>query len=294
MNEMRFSGHDTFHCRQQWLLKGLELIVKEGVTGFNDTEKATTALGVGKNMVQSIHHWLKAFALVNKNQISPIADLIFLENGGYDKYLEDEGSLWLLQYLICKNEVASIFKIIFSEFFKEKVSIEFTETQVLNFIQQKLKNNFQKEASITTLKSDFKAFINSYLILEKNFKTIEDDFNSPLIELNLVSVLERKYNGKDSIYKINKGVKNNIPVSIFGYCLFDANKNNSAVNFKDIRLTLGSYFALSNEGLENLVEQLCQTYPEFIYNDDAGTRQIQIKSKNDNFGIKLLNDYYGL
>ena len=23
---MRFSGHDTFHCREQWLLKGVQLI----------------------------------------------------------------------------------------------------------------------------------------------------------------------------------------------------------------------------------------------------------------------------
>ncbi len=293
MNELRFSGHDTFHCRQQWLLKGLELIVNEGINGFNDIEKSTSVLGVGKNMVQSIQYWLKAFGLTNKSEISTIANLLFLENEGYDKYLEDEGSLWLLQYLICKNEIASIFKIIFSDFFKEKASIEFTETQIINFIQQKLKDNFQKDASVITLKSDFKAFINSYLILEKNFKTIEDDFNSPLIELNLIGIMERKYNGKDSIYKINKGVKN-IPISIFGYCLLDICQNENAINFKDIRISLGSYFALSNEGLEILVEQLCQTYSEFIYNDDAGTRQIQIKSKNQNFGLKLLNDYYGI
>ena len=26
---LRFSGHDTFHCKEQWILKGLQLIKNE-------------------------------------------------------------------------------------------------------------------------------------------------------------------------------------------------------------------------------------------------------------------------
>ncbi|ELI6456076.1 DUF4007 family protein [Flavobacterium psychrophilum] len=29
MNDFKFSGHDTFHCRQQWLSKGIKLIDNE-------------------------------------------------------------------------------------------------------------------------------------------------------------------------------------------------------------------------------------------------------------------------
>ena len=29
-NLLRFSGHDTFHCKEQWLLKGVQLIENQG------------------------------------------------------------------------------------------------------------------------------------------------------------------------------------------------------------------------------------------------------------------------
>ena len=115
---MRFSGHDTFHCKEQWLLKGLQLIENEGnkTESFKDLS-AIPKLGVGKNMVRSILHWLKSFGVVNNNnEISEIGNLIFLVNK-LDPYLENEGTLWLLQYYLCKTNYASIYRLIFSDFF---------------------------------------------------------------------------------------------------------------------------------------------------------------------------------
>ena len=68
MLTLRFSGHDTFHCREQWLLKGLHLIEKKdedlnfegGISNFKENT-AIPELGVGKNMVRSIAHWIRAF-----------------------------------------------------------------------------------------------------------------------------------------------------------------------------------------------------------------------------------------
>ena len=100
MSNLKFSGHDTFHCRQQWLLKGIELIDNEELNGFHDLEGAILNLGVGKNMVLSIQYWLRAFGLIDEEKnLTKIAELIFSEKKGYDRYLEDEGTLWLLQYL---------------------------------------------------------------------------------------------------------------------------------------------------------------------------------------------------
>ena len=80
MNDFKFSGHDTFHCRQQWLSKGIKLIDNEGYTVLNRPEIAISKLGVGKNMVQSIQHWLKSFGLINdKHEILEIANKLFLD-----------------------------------------------------------------------------------------------------------------------------------------------------------------------------------------------------------------------
>ena len=290
MSDFKFSGHDTFFCKQQWLLKGVELVDKEGVEGFSSLEKAIPKLGVGKNMVLSINYWLKSFGLLEGEKLSFIADLIFTGPNAFDKYLEDEGTLWLLQYYICSQNYASIYHIIFRDYFRERVSNEFSETQIVNFIQRKLIETKHREVSENTLRTDFKVFIRSYVSSFSSSKTIEDDYNSPLIELNLISSINR--DNSLTTYKLNKENRADFPLEIFGYCLCDLYGNEKSVQFKDIRETLGSYFVLTNEGLEIIIEKLCKKHPEFIFNDDAGIRQIQLKMKDDNYKYNLLKKYY--
>lgn len=294
MNTLKFSGHDTFHCRQQWLSKGIKLIDNEGYTVLNRPEIAISRLGVGKNMVQSIQHWLKAFGLINdRHEILEISNKLFLNNNnGFDPYLEDEGTLWLLQYKICKVNYASIFNLIFSEYFNDKVSLEFSERQIIQFIEKKLRDNNIREVSSNTLNSDFKVFVKSYATPTKSLKTIEDDFNSPLLELNLISQLSNK-NG-ETVYRINKEVRNTIPVAIFAYCLLDYLDIRKVISHDEVRNTFGSYFCLSSDGLDNLIDLLCSTYPEFIYKNDAGIRQIQIKGITKDYQSNLLESYYGI
>jgi hypothetical protein len=291
MHILKFSGHDTFYCRQQWLLKGTELISNENLNGFFDLEEAILNLGVGKNMVQAIQYWLRAFALVDdEKKLTSIAEMIFSEQVGFDRYLEDEGTLWLLQYLICNTEAASIYKLVFSDYAKERISNEFDEKQILNFIKVKIAETTNRETSDNTLSSDFKVFIQSYFSGVRVAKTLEDDFNSPLIELNLISSISRE-NGVIT-YKLNKENRVDFPLEIFGFCLLEQYGNDVAIQFKEIRETLGSYFVLTNEGLEIIIEKLCLRYSEFVFNDDAGLRQIQVKSKREDFKLQLLQNYY--
>lgn len=295
MSDFKFSGHDTFHCRQQWLSKGIKLIDNEGYTVLNRPEIAISKLGVGKNMVQSIQHWLKAFGLINdKYDILEIANKLFLDDFKFDPYLEDEGTLWLLQYQICKTNYASIFKLIFTDYFNDKASLEFSESQIIQFIEKKLRDNNVREVSINTLSSDYKVFVKSYATPTKSLKTIEDDFNSPLLELNLISQLNSKKSNGETIYRINKEVRNNIPVAILAYCLLDYLDERKDISHDEIRNTVGSYFCLSTDGLDNLIEELCMEYPEFIYKNDAGIRQIQIKGITKEYQNNLLETYYGI
>jgi hypothetical protein len=295
MTNLKFSGHDTFHCRQQWLSKGVKLIENQGYTVFNKTETAISKLGVGKNMVQSIQHWLKAYGLIDEgHQISELGKKFFIEKNGFDPYLEDEGSLWLLQYKICETSYASIFNLIFSEYFNDKVSLEFSESQIIQFIEKKLRDNNVREISPNTLISDFKVFVKSYATPTKSLKTIEDDFNSTLLELNLISQLSTKNSKGEAIYKINREERKTIPIKIFAFCLLDQFKNQSIVSHDEVRNTIGTYFCLSNEGLDNLIEELCETTPEFIYKNDAGIRQIQIKGITKEYQSNLLQSYYGV
>ena len=290
---LRFSGHDTFNCKEQWILKGLQLVENEEDTSIFKETDAISKLGVGKNMVRSIHYWLRAFGMLNDaEKITDVAKNLFVEKK-WDKYLESEGSLWLLQYFLCKTGYASIFKLIFNDYFSDKATLEFSEFQVLNFINRELSKNGQSRVSENTLISDFKVFIRTYASPTKNIKTIEDDFSVPLLSLNLISDTGRKNDKNQNIYRLNKATQKTISPEIFGFCLIDHFELEKAINYDNIMNTIGSYLCLSNDGLDDMIEKLCDSYKNhFSYKSDAGTRQIQIKNVTKEFKTILLQKHY--
>ncbi|WP_417859760.1 DUF4007 family protein [Winogradskyella sediminis] len=290
---LRFSGHDTFHCKEQWILKGLQLVeIQRNRNVFREVE-TISRLGVGKNMVRSIQHWLRAFGLINDDLIpTDFANSLFL-NEALDPYLEYEGSLWLLQYFICHSQYASIYRIIFSEYFLDKATNEFSESQIFRFINKRLKENEQKPVTDKTLESDFKVLIRSYVSPTKNQKTVEDDFNVPLLSLNLISDTGRQNDKGQTVFRVNK-TNQSIPLEIFAYCLLTEFEGELAISFDNVRKSIGSYLCLSNDLLDEMLSQLPQRFNEFVYKDDAGIRQIQIKVNNVEFKNDMLRDYYEL
>jgi hypothetical protein len=290
----RFSGHDTFHCKEQWLLKGIQLVDNQCSGDIFKKSEAIPLLGVGKNMVRSIHHWLRSFGMLDKeNNISDFANMLFLVEG-LDPFLENEGSLWLLQYYLCKVNHSSIFKLIFSSYFSDKATLEFSEFQISNFVNRLLLENEQKEVAVKTLNSDFKVFVRTYVSPAKVEKTIEEDFNAPLLSLNLISDTGRKNKVNQTVYRLNRGVQEGISSEIFAFCLLDEFEGEISVSFDRIRKTIGAFLCLSNEGLELILDKLCEENKEFIYKDDAGIRQLQFKNNSIEFKNEILRRHYGV
>jgi hypothetical protein len=291
---LRFSGHDTFHCKEQWILKGVHLIDNEGSAAvFRDME-CIPKLGVGKNMVRSIQHWLRAFGVLEEtNDISNFGKSLFLVDK-LDPYLENEGSLWLLQYFICKTRYASIYKLIFSDYFLDKATLEFTESQVIKFIKRILSQNKQRPVTDNTLRSDFKVFIKTYVSPLRNDKTVEDDFNAPLLSLNLIHETHRKNSNGENVYMVERKSQPSISAEIFIYCLLFEIEDKNDISLDLIRTTIGSYLCLSNEGIERLIDEVCDKYKEFVYKEDAGIKQLQIKKLNPNFKNNLLKKHYAV
>lgn len=286
---LRFSGHETFHCKEQWLTKGVQLFDYKEVDAFNDDIFAIAELGVGKNMVKSIHHWLKAFGWINTDgEITPIARKIIEK----DIFLENESSVWLLQYHLCKEEYASIFKIIFLDYFADKVTQEFSEKSVINYINRRLQQNGTKSVSENTLSSDFNVFLKTYVAPVKNIKTVEDDFNAPLLQLNLISKTNRRNESGELVYKVNLGEQSSISPYLFMYFISDSFENETVVNLDSIRKILGSFLCLTLDSLENLISQICNLDNRFVYKDDAGIKQLQIKTNTPDFKQDLLSSIY--
>lgn len=89
MFKLTFSGHESFTCRQLWLKKGYDFLSQQ--RRFSDAS-AVVHLGVGKNMVSSIHYWMKSFGLIDGNGELPKIAEYLLADGGRDPYLERPGT----------------------------------------------------------------------------------------------------------------------------------------------------------------------------------------------------------
>ncbi|MFV0158676.1 DUF4007 family protein [Empedobacter falsenii] len=277
----RFSGHDTFHCKQQWLLKGFNN------PNFSTISESIISLGVGKNMVSSVKYWLEAFGITNENNLTEFSNLIFSPEVGLDPYLENEGTLWLLQYKLCQKKYASIFHLLFTEYFDDKVNYEFSEEKVIKFILNKLEINGVKSISENTLSNDFKVLIRTYLSSSKDIKNIEEEFNAPLLELNLIEKIESH---KYILNKINRS----IPLAILGYCILDMaqEQKTKSLKLEEIKRTIGNYFCITNECLEDVLSQLHEVSDVFVYTDHAGIATLDIKQNSEELRNELLNNYY--
>lgn len=277
-----FSGHDSFQCRQLWLKKGYDY-VQEGKS-FND-EDAVVKLGVGKNMVSSIRFWLKAFNIIDSKDIpTEFGNRLFDDENGYDPFLEDETSLWLLHYQLVKNEFASIYSIIFNEFRKEKLF--FNKETFVNYVKRIGERNAELNFNENTVAKDFIVFSNLYKN-DSESKDIEDSFSGILSEIEILK-------SRDKQFFIENTERDNLPALIVLYSIFDNPNYGNSISLNSLEFDLnspGSIFALNRSGLVNKITEIVSEFKDITFTDQAGIKELQFKYKADAYTI--LDTYYG-
>ncbi len=277
---MRFSGHESFHCRHFWLKKGYDF--RQNRT----TEDATVTLGVGKNMVSAISYWSQAFGM-NDTEIS---DYLFHDEKGKDPFLEDIGTLWLLQYQLVKTNHASIYKYVFNEFRKTHLTGRFSVAQLKRSLEHYIDKNNENVAE-KTLDTDLKVFLRNYIRTSKNKRDIEDDLASIFIDLNLVMETA------EGEYQLQLLEREDIPVHIFLFCILDAFNvseiEDRSISFGEIQKEVADAFACNKEGVEKQIEKIQALFPEYlVYKEDAGRKELQVKEGMQS-KWEVLNEYYG-
>ncbi|REA58226.1 DUF4007 domain-containing protein [Dyadobacter luteus] len=281
-----FSGHDSFQCRQLWLKKGYDY-VKEG-KNFNE-EDAVVKLGVGKNMVSSIRFWLKAFNVINNKDVATeFGERLFDDENGYDPFLEDEASLWLLHYQLVKNDFASIYSIIFNEFRKEKLL--FKKETFVNYLKRMGESNPDLNFNENTVGKDFIVFTNLYKSDPEN-KDVEDSFSGILSEIELLKTIGK---GKDEQFYIENTERDSLPEAIILYAILDNPRYSNSISLNSLEFDLnspGSIFSLNRSGLMNKISDIVGSYKDITFTDQAGIKELQFKNKVTAYSI--LDKYYG-
>ena len=286
-----FSGHDSFQCRQLWLKKGYDF-VQEGQS-FN-SEDAVVQLGVGKNMVSAIRYWMKAFNIIDsKDNPTDFGTKLFDEETGYDPYLEDEASLWLLHYQLVKTGLASIYSIVFNEFRKEKLF--FTKETFLNYLKRIQEANPELSFNDNKIAKDFTVFVNMY----KNYNDsndIEDSFSGILSELGMLktSFIQDNNGKKIEQFQIENNERDSLPEAVVLYSILDNLKYGNSISLNSLEFDTNSpssVFALNRSGLVNKIYGIVKEDKNITFTDHAGIKELQFKNKPNAYSI--LDKYYG-
>ena len=292
MKGLKFSGHETFICKQLWLKKGYDFLQKG--YNFNDPD-AVVKLGVGKNMVSSIRFWLKAMNLIDgDNKNTKIAQLI-LDDEGYDPFIEDIGTIWLLHYLLVTTNYASLYQIIFNDFLKGKR--EFSKDTLQNYIKRLSTNKNGSQYNGKTVQNDIKVFVRNYLQSENELKdfNIEDDHAGLFQELGLIKQLNQL--GPDNkvikYYIIEREERTAIPKEIFLYSILANKEITDSVSLNELvsgNNSVGSVFLMNRSGVYQKIEELLHEYSYISFNQTAGVPVLQFDKKPD--PIEVLKNYY--
>lgn len=277
MEKFVFSGHDSFQCKIQWLKKGYDFVINQN--NFNDSEAVIT-LGVGKNMVTAIRHWLRAFDIIDTDQnITEIGHYIFDNDNGIDPYTEDLSTLWLLHYHLVKRRYASIYRMAFVDFHREKN--EFSKIHLQYFIKRCLfEQGLNSQYNENTVKKDIDVLIQNYVVSNNR---VFDDYSVLLLPLDLIKKIDKE------IYTFNYISKQPIDPNILLYTILDY-FGSSSIGFDDL-MELGLIFCLTNSELIEILEQICLLYPDkVVFSDVAGIKELQIKKQIQK--TEALNAYY--
>ena len=161
---MKFRAHDTFFIRKGWLSKGMERIVEKPDLFVDKDENPMDVLGIGSNMVKALRYWLQAVELTSEpNKGKRIQTLTKLGSQIYqkDRYIEELGTLYLLQYKLAKQkEEATAWYFFFNEFSMSEFTREEFVQALQNYI---LMADDGSSVAIRSLNDDFACIINTYL-----------------------------------------------------------------------------------------------------------------------------------
>ena len=282
-----FARHETFHPRYGWLKKGFDLATQD--SGIFNADNATVRLGVGKNMVRSIRYWCNAFKVLENDHPTEFGRQLLSEQG-YDPYLENPASLWLLHWNLLKPTCdAAAWYYTFNllrggEFYAEDL------TEGLQSYQE----NWGKLTADSSLKKDVTCILRMYVEQPATKGLIEDSIDCPFSELGLIHTA-----GESKRYTFRVGAKATLPPEIIvAACLDYASWRSYGTKTLALSRLLydggspGMVFKLTEEALCDAIEKMAKQNHQIALSDTAGLIQFSFNSEPLELANDILEKYY--
>ncbi|CAB1056279.1 FIG00856023: hypothetical protein [Olavius sp. associated proteobacterium Delta 1] len=292
-----FARHQTFHPRFGWLKKGFDKAVADNEVFSKET--APVILGVGKNMVKAIRYWCIAFNVLEETRVngkyvhipSPFAEKLLMDDG-WDPFIEDPSSIWLLHWNLFKSPCyAPAWYFTFNELNR----IDFSADDLL-YSMKEYKNRQFPDSNIadSSLVKDINCLLRMY-VEKTGPKTLkEDSLDCPFTQLGIINAYT-----DSKRFTFNFGNKQSLPPDIIvSTCLeYAASFQNDAKFISISRLLYdagspGQAFKLTENSLSGAIETILKKYKGLYLTDTAG--MIQFAYDDDPLIISeiILNSYF--
>lgn len=290
-----FGRHETFSLRYSWLTKGFQAFTKNPAIFTSDD--ATVELGVGKNMVNAIKYWLLAGNFIEQTptamQPTLLGEKIFAAENGFDPYLEDEATLWLVHWQFATNaELATAWYWFFNKFHQHEFSSEEAKSALTDFVKTKLNGSYSERS----VEHDVMMILKMYspVTLRANM-ALDEQLDAPLTTLHLMSCCPFTHR-----YQTLLDDKPRLPFEIVAFAvneIFEQRADVSQLPIEELMyehnqsIAVGAVFRLTEAGLLAKLELLSKHYPNhYQIRESAGINQLYRGEKIDS--QQFLTDYY--
>jgi hypothetical protein len=297
-----FGGHEKFTFRHGWLKKGVDAV--KTYPGVFTQDDGLVVLGVGKNMVRSIRHWCLATGMLTEGAavgrtprtlFESVLSQKLLTDTGWDPFLEDSASLWLLHWsLVCNYSRALVWHITFADYYVT----EFTKKQIFDFLAKEL-DHLSLRTTAGSIERELECCLRTYVPGRVRVGGVsEETFDCPLAELELI-----RYIPEDNIYRFNVGPKASLPAEVYGFALLQflarSHSSQRTFNLEECIYGYGSpsqVFKLDeNSSIEYLetLERISAERMRLV--DNSGIRQLSIDesvAEFQDYGMDLLSHFY--
>lgn len=292
--DYKFSGHETFPCRYTWLPKAF-LALEADPEALSDEEDAMVRLGVGKNMLRAIKFWVQATGVAYPSReggylVTDFGQTV-LAGDGFDPFLEDRRTLWLIHWNIATLSEEPLFAWHFM--LNRWQHPEISRKEVLQAFA--LESQAQaRRLSPVTLEQHFEVFLHTYVPTRGRKGGIqEDNLDCPLVELELIQPVgerELEMGGRrELIYAFRREEKPDISPALFIYCLQDFWRRNKVaektLGFRNVAIAPGSpgqIFKLPEANIRSRLETLEEdSGGEFAYHESSTSQQVTRKDNSN-------------
>lgn len=287
-----FARHETFHPRFGWLKKGFARASSDPEVFLRDD--ATVRLGIGKNMVRSLRYWEFAFKLLKDDQPTDFGERL-LGNNGWDPYLEDPGSLWLLHWKLLEPPCfATAWDFTFNHFRPVEFTFEDLFYQLCDYRDRQI-----PRIADSSLKKDVSCILRMYVeqpSKEQSSKSLvsEESLDCPFTQLGLIHTA-----GDARHYIFRIGYKPTLPAEVIVYaCLHHAYRFSSTSRRIPLAKLLydlkspGLVFRLTESAICEAIERVARKSKQLGISDAAGKLEFFFEDKPLELAEAILNKYY--